>query len=275
MRIHRSQLNQVPRDTPPKSRNSPRDEKEGSRGKRLLTSRFQSESQGLPGQLWRWEPNRKRVEQIVRPPNLIPFLTMPGRRQLILANIAIDQRRIKSQRFKHRPSQRQAIGEPMKRARPNPSTETFSTLVKHDHPRHVNYLETIIQFYLEQPNLFDRSVQAGRGRRSRRRHPTRSKLIYEIEHRGTGYFLLHLLAEVEKGELQSAQLLPIRGELVNHGRPLPLPHLEMSIWKTQSAARPSATPVTPVRNQGGRAARLGKTTLGLPTESPPPFQVLS
>jgi hypothetical protein len=81
-------------------------------------------------------------------------------------------------------------------------------------------------------------------------------------------------AKVDQSELQSAQLRPIGGELAHHGRPLPFPHLERPVWKTQSAASPSATPVAPVRNQGGRAARLGKAALGLPKEPSPPFQIL-
>jgi hypothetical protein len=82
----------------------------------------------------------------------------------MIANTAVHQCRVKSQRLKHRPSQHEAVREPMEWACPNLTTETISVLINHNNPWHVNHLETTIQFQLEQTNLFNQSMKAGQRR---------------------------------------------------------------------------------------------------------------
>jgi hypothetical protein len=161
-----SQINQVLRETPPKSRNGPRNEEQSSRSEPPLTPGFQGERQGLPSQFW------SCVSSCLTSPTMgansvsfRPWCQKPrGRTNGSLARLdsILDDARptaadnckcsnmptlSQMSGVKHRPNQHQAAGEPMEeRAHPCSLTEIISTLINHDHSWHVNNLQTTIEF---------------------------------------------------------------------------------------------------------------------------------
>ena len=94
------------------------------------------------------------------------------------------------------------IGEPMKRAHPYSAAQVVSPLINHDHPWHVDYLKTTIQFHLEQPDHLNASMQARQRGRARRSHPICGKVISEREHCGARW----RLTRVSHNMLNSFQL---------------------------------------------------------------------
>ena len=100
-------------------------------------------------------------------------------------------------------------------------------------------------------------------------------VVGEVKHCGAIHGGLALGAELLQGEEEGLEFLPVRGVMVDHGRPLAHPQMEGFVREAHSPAGPCATPIPPSGNEGAGLGRTELSTAIICWDEEPPVHLSS